>query len=217
MAIHERLRDYSQYAELKQLAFRIKAMQADRPFQTLAILSYFPKEGKTLLCAALAMAYADVARSRVAIIDTTTRRNEDSLTLSECLIPGDRRVVMLTMDELRHGTKTSGSDPARPVVHNPEIVTEIPAHPHEGRNTEGFRAVSEEGKPYGLVMMDTVALSSKNRNNVDPYMIARQTEAAVLVVSRPLLNSPEVSHALKVLREPGLHLIGVIANEEFAA
>ncbi len=223
-SVSERLKEFSQYAEMKQLAFRIKSLQAQKQFQSLAVLSYFPGEGKTFLCTALALAYADVSRSRVSIIDTSTRQNEGALTLQECLSPAERRVAVLSMEEIRNGTRNF-TDAASPtagnqVVHSPEIVSDA-AGPHartsRTADTPLFRAMTEEGKTHGLVIIDTVSLNSKNRSNVDPLMTARQSDASILVVGRKLLNSPEVEECMKIVQDPTLHLIGVVSNDEYSA
>lgn len=224
MPVSERIREFAQYSEIKQLAFRIKSLQAQKRFQSLAVLSYFAGEGKTLLCAALALAYADISRNQVCIIDTTTRYIEGSLRLPECLVATERRVAIMTMEDLRTGKANIAREgPAAagksPVVHSPEVVSGIPPQAVDGRAPDAtlFRAMSEEGKTHGLVLIDTVSLNSKNRGNVDPLGIARQSDAAILVVSRKLLNSSEVEQCMTIVRDHELHLMGVVANEEFAS
>jgi hypothetical protein len=62
-----------------------------------------------------------------------------------------------------------------------------------------------------------VPLNSKNKSNVDPLVVARQSDASILIVSRRLLDSPDVSACLKIARDPTLRLVGIMANEEFAS
>ena len=40
---------------------------------------------------------------------------------------------------------------------------------------------------------DTVSLTAKNRNNIDPMLVARLADASLLVVSRKLLKSAKLS------------------------
>lgn len=230
MAVSDRVKEYAQYSEIRQLAFRIKSAQAQKQFQSIAVLSCYPGEGKTLLCSALALSYADVSRSRVSIIDTITRPNEGSLSLYDCLGSTERRVAVVSMEDVRSG-KTSlsreGATPAagasRPVVHNPEVVSNLPPHvpPNsaEGRGPDSslFHAMTEEGKTHGLVLIDTVCLTSKNRSNIDPFGVARQSDASILVISKKLLNSREVDKCLKIVHDPELRLIGVVGNEEYSS
>src|ERR1041385_3285987 len=86
-AIYDRLRDITRYAEFKRLAYNIVAQQQQRQFRSLTVLSAFPMEGKTLFCAAVAMAYAETCRSSVLAVDATTYRNPESLTLRDCIDP----------------------------------------------------------------------------------------------------------------------------------
>src|SRR5262245_21117411 len=80
-ALQRSFQEYVQYAEVRHLAFNIVALQQEKMFHSLAVLSGLPGEGKTLVCAALAMAYADACRTKVLIVDTASVHNKHSLIL----------------------------------------------------------------------------------------------------------------------------------------
>jgi hypothetical protein len=79
-----------------------------------------------------------------------------------------------------------------------------------------IKKIASDGQAasYGLILLDTTALSVKNMRNVDPLVVARLSDASIVVVSRRLINKTDSGHDLKVLNDPGLHLIGMVSNEE---
>ncbi len=226
MSAGDHLREFAQYSELKQLAFNIATIQRQKMFHSLAVLSFFPGEGKTLFCATAAMAYADASRSRVLIVDTTTLQNQGSLHLQECLSPSWSSVDFMTMEEIRQGSnkisihESSQAEDERQTVHEPEIVTNTRFKAVSGQKSDQnlLRMVTqEEAKSHGLVLLDTAPLNSKNKGNVDPLVVARQSDASVLIISRQLLNAANVNDCLRIARDPSLRIIGLVGNEEFTS
>jgi len=224
-AIGNRLKEFMRYAELKQLAYNIAALQQEKRFHSLAVLSYFPGEGKTLLCAALAMAYVETCQARVLVVDTTTLQNKKSLVLKQCLATSLPMVDVMTLEQVR--SATNGLDPhPSPKVHapqapvvEPEIVESRSIRvPLPSVNDFSLlkKVVEDRFQEYGLVLLDTAPLSAKNKSNIDPLLVARLSDASAFVVSRKLLESHEVNDCLKVLDDPTLHLIGMVANEEIS-
>jgi hypothetical protein len=221
MPVRDRLREFIRYSELKQLAHNVAALQQEKMFYSLAVLSFFPAEGKTLVCAALALAYAETCRSKVLVVDTTTFQNKGSLALKDCFNGSASLVEAMSLEDLRRipGGSAQPSSSARP-ERAPALESEVVA----GRsisvttNRENDfslikRVAEDRSKPYGLVLMDTAPLQAKNRSNVDPLLVARLSGASVLVVSRKFLDAPNLSLSLRVLEDPALHLIGMISNE----
>src|SRR5258706_1278156 len=102
--IDSRFKEFIHYSELKQLAFKIEALQQEKAFRSLAVLSCLAGEGKTLFCAALAMAYVQTRRTSVLVIDTTTHQSEGSLVLKQCLGPSLPLVEEVSLEELRKGS-----------------------------------------------------------------------------------------------------------------
>ena len=224
MADGDRLKEFVQYSELKQLAFNIAMLQQEKRFHSLAVLSFFPGEGKTLFCAAAAMAYADACRSRALIIDTTTLRNRGSLELRDCFSPPSPAVDIMTMEDIRKGFDDDSepdsprTEQRRQTVHEPDVVmsTGIKTVSGQGSDQNLLRVAAQaKSKSHGLILMDTAPLNSRNRNNVDPLVVARQSDASVLIISRKLLNAADVSKCLKIARDPTLRLIGIVSNEAF--
>src|ERR1019366_1064929 len=99
--LYPRLKEVMNYSEIKRLVYSVVAMQQKKRFRTLSILSFFPAEGKTLFCAAMAMAYVEISRASVLVVDATTYHNPDSLVLKDCLDPSISQIDFLSLSE-RH-------------------------------------------------------------------------------------------------------------------
>jgi len=226
-ALYDRLKDLMHYSELKRLAYNILAQQQKKRFRTLAVLSAFPMEGKTLFCAAAAMAYVDTCRSNVLVVDTTTYHNPKSLNLKDCLDPSFPQIDYLSLAERR--TKSNGTNGAHAMPIDPRLARQQPTVEIEVvKNTavsvsvikESDHAliskVAEEGAgQYGLVLLDTVPLMAGNKGNIDPLLVAHLSDASVLIASPKLLNSSDLRACLKIIEDPAIHLIGMVSNEEF--
>jgi len=223
-ALYDRLKDLIHYSEIKRLAYKIIAQQQQKRFRSLAVLSSFPMEGKTLFCAAMAMAYAETSRASVLVVDTTTHQNSKSLTLKDCLDPSCTQIEYLSLAERR--TKSNGALSMPIDVHLARRQPSVEAEVVEGKAISVSvikesdhalitKVAEESAKQYGLVLLDTVALMARNKNNIDPLLAANLTDASVLMVSPKLLNASNLSACLKLVEDPALHLIGMVSNEEF--
>ena len=187
-----RLQEYSRYYELKQMAYNIAALQQEKAFHSLAVLSFLPGEGKTLFCAAMAMAYAEACKTKVLIVDTTTFHHKHSFVLKECLNGLAPLIQTASLEDLR-------SAPAATSMENDFSLIK--------------KVAEDRSQQHGLVLFDTAALQAKNRSNMDPLLIARLSSASVMVVSRTFLDAPHLTDSLKLLKDPALHLLGIISNE----
>jgi Mrp family chromosome partitioning ATPase len=216
----ERIKDYIRYSELRRLVYKIADLQRQRnAFSSLAVLSLFPSEGKTLFCAALAAAYADTCRTRVLAVDTTTLRSAKSLSLRQCLDPSNPMIDFISLTEHRNGA-TAVSD----VIHAPDGGAPGDAMDNGSGGMDLVmndqllvtQVTKNAAKRYGLVILDTASLDARNKNNIDPSLVAHLSDAGVLIVGSKTLNAPDLPARLHALEGAGLHLIGAVSNEEFA-
>jgi Mrp family chromosome partitioning ATPase len=225
-AFGERLKDFIRYSEVKHLLYKVIDLQHDRrtDFRSLAVLSAFPGEGKTLFCAALAMAYVDSCRSKILVVDTTTFHHPHSLALRQCIDPDHPQIDFMSLTEGSNGRNQLNSTPAdasetRDLAPEPErggdgdfAVSMV----LESEHSLIRRVAKDRAKQYGLVLLDTAALIARNKNNIDPSLVARLSDASVLIAGRTLLNAPQLDDQLKFLKDPDLHLIGVVSNEAYS-
>lgn len=215
----ERLKDFIRYSEVKQVLYRILDLQKERgtDFRSLAVVSALPGEGKTLFCTALAMAYVETCRARLLVVDTTTFNRPGSLILRQCLDPSHPQIDLLSLAEERrsaNGVKPlSGVERQEGPLGTDEREGLPPPSPMEIEHSLIRKVAKEHAKQYGLVILDTTALSVKNKNNLDPSLVARKSDASLLLVSRKLLESSDLGERLQQLMDPALHLIGVVSNE----
>lgn len=219
--IPNRLNDYIQYTEIKRLVDNVMILQRQKPFRSLAVLSFFSGEGKTLFAAATAMLYCQAAEARVLLVDTTTVQNPRSLSLRDCLDPSYPMIDYSSLTDHRKGS--NGVHPPHqehtpePAPLDVEVVNRLPSSlliQKESDQSLITKLLDERVSQYGLVLVDTAPIAVQNKNNIDPLVAARLCDASVLVVSPQLLQAPNMENLLKVARDPLLHLIGVISNEE---
>jgi Mrp family chromosome partitioning ATPase len=222
-AMSNRLQEYIHYSELKKLAYAIAGLQQEKMFYSLAVLSFFPGEGKTLFCAALAMAYAETCHEKVLVIDTTTIQNKRSLVLRDCFNGSTPLIDIMSLDELRKKVSNgNGSASANRFPENdgPALDSEV-VHDREIHLTTGKendfsllkKVTKDRSWHHGLMILDTAPLHARNRGNIDPSLVARLSDASVLVASRKFLDAPNLTNSLKVLEDPSLHLLGMVSNE----
>src|SRR3954451_17471476 len=102
-SLADRLKDITQYSEVKRLADNLMLLQRQKQFRSLAVLSLFPGEGKTLFCAMMAHAYSDAFQARVLVVDTTTFRHPKSLNLKQCIDPAHPLIDCISLEEYRQG------------------------------------------------------------------------------------------------------------------
>ena len=224
-ALASRLQEFTHYAELRQVAFNLAALQQEKKFHSLAVLSFFPAEGKTLFCAAMARAYADACRSKVLIVDTTTNQNKGSLLIEHCFEEEPPMTELVSLEVLRRNSNGAAVPPPGPGfpgekarVLVSDIVKNRSANGSEAKESDFAliqKTIEDPSRQYGLVLVDTAPLHARNRSNIDPLLMARMSQASVLVVSRKLLDSPHLNTSLKILEDPALHLIGMVSNEEY--
>lgn len=203
----DRLDDFIRYAEVKRLAGAIASLQRRKPFRALAVLSVEAGDGKTLLCAALARVYAQTCRSPILIIDAGGRRTPQSLELAACLERSPAVYCVRVGDGPPPSPAAAGDAPPAAVA--PQTLPEL----QDGDSALIRQALGEFPGPYGLILIDTEPLVGGGNGNVDPVLVARAAGAAVLVVGRRSLKSAALEGSLELLRDPGIRLLGLVANE----
>ena len=205
------------------MLYRVIDLQQERRsnFRSLAVLSAFPGEGKTLFCAALALVYAETFRSKILVVDTSTFHHPKSLALRQCIDPENPYIDFLSLLEDRNGSNGAKTGSAH---HSERQELALNAEPDadgnfavstvmESEHSLITKVAKERAKHYGLVILDTAPLTAQNKNNLDPFLVARLSDASVLIAGRKLLSAPQLDDQLRILSDPALHLIGVVSNE----
>jgi Mrp family chromosome partitioning ATPase len=200
----QKLRAFSRYSEIKQLADQVRSEQKDRGFKTLSVLSLNRGDGKTLLATTLAVTYAEALKRRVLIVDTATFHAEGSIHLEG--------VLELDSPSPSKGQVKKTVHPLLDLLVLKDRAFSEPGEVDEYKMDEILGGLESH---YELIVIDSSAVNVRNRNNFDPFVMARHSDASILVVSREGMQSASLGTILKPLQDPSLKLIGVIANEEF--
>lgn len=218
--VADRLKEVIHYAEIRRMADNILLLQQQKQFRSLAVLSLFPGEGKTLFCALMAMAYSEASQTRVLAVDSATLHTPRSLRLKMCLDPTYPMIDFLALEEYRQSANGNGSFSGHPEqdlpvrdTHNASVGLLV----RKESDQLLLRKLSEEhANQYGLILLDTTSLTTRNKGNIDPLVMARMADASVLVMNPHNANRSNIDIPLSLLKDPALHLIGIISNEEFS-
>jgi Mrp family chromosome partitioning ATPase len=198
MKHHHALQDYVRYAEIKEILDRLVQLQKTENFESLAILSESDGEGKTFLTATLALAFTERQRKKVLIVDTSNADRRNAVP-----VPARERNTKDLLSELLESSFDVDIISLKDYKGSKEIVDEYQIKDLFNLNRE----------KYGLILVDTSALSRKNRNNFDPLVIAYQCDASLLVSSKN--DAPEGSSSENKKRILGskIKLIGMVYNQ----
>jgi Mrp family chromosome partitioning ATPase len=167
-------------------------IQEDEQFNSVAVLSELNSEGKTLVTASLALAYSDRLKKKVLVIDTASERGATS-ALAELLDKTETVDVVALRDW--SGLK-KGAD--------------------GGQDADEYQLkilLTQVASQYGLILVDTCALSRRNRNNLDPAVIGRQCDAAILVSADSGAPDEVSVQNRKRLVASGVNLVGMVHNQ----
>lgn len=192
------LKEYVHFSEFKRILDKVITAHAEDQLKSIAVLSELPGEGKTFFTAALATGLSEVLQARILVIDTQTFNAEGHLTLDRAL----------EIDDLANGGPTE-----KTLLVKTDILplTNL----SQGKATE-FRigdVIKKYSDKYDLLIFDTSALSAKNRNNIDPWVVARHVDTNLLVVGRQTLRKNFSPIFFERKNANKLKIAGLVFNE----
>ncbi|MCB0333762.1 MAG: hypothetical protein KDD55_09710 [Bdellovibrionales bacterium] len=193
------LLDYIRRTEFKRMLNRIVMAQAEEGFRSISVLSEYPEEGRSFFISALALAYTRYLHSRVLIVETIEQTKNRSLFLQS--VVGEH----LPESENPHFEDDPGYI---------DLLTTRSLGEGEYDTADfqiGKYLQKLEGR-YDLVLVDTCPLSEVNARSIDPYIIARHTEAAVLITSPQSMKRSIVSPIVEQVKRMGVRLLGTVYN-----
>lgn len=196
--------DYIRYSEFKRLLGELAVMVDRDRFKTIAVLSEHPGEGKTFLVSAMALGYASLLDRKVLIVDTVIRNDEShSLYLKK-----------IYEEHLEYAPFLGGAK-----THVARMIELISPEMRENKEDSGDAAdfrigtyVNSIKDNYDLILVDTCALGAKNKRNIDPVIVARQSDASILVTSDRSLNRESVQRVKQIMAQWHVRVVGVIHN-----
>lgn len=195
------LRDFIQFAEMKQVLDHVLLLRNHRKLSTVAIVSEAPREGKTFFAAALALAWGEMVGKKVLLVDTSTFTGPWSLEL----------LSILECDE----AKATRGQPVRTLSKNVHVLQLKDWKNDEGAGFAEYqldRFIQAQKEQFDLVIFDTCALSATNRNNFDPVSISRRCDGALLVISQREARGGGMVTLKDRMDRERLPVLGVVKN-----
>lgn len=195
---------FTQYTEFKRLLDQVASSLAREGQKSVAILSELPQEGKTFFVSALALGYATLLGKTVLIVNTQGPgvdpwiRNQSD---HKALVHG-----VPTLPKSEGGTSNRLWKPID--IISPHLDEEL----SQSSDFQIGQYINAARERYDIILADTCALSSANRNNVDPIVIARHVDTSVLLTSRLSLNRKTITDTQSRLKQWNIKLTGVIHN-----
>lgn len=193
------LNEYINYSEIKQVIDNIHTQVKSQNIKTIAILSEFNEEGKSFFTATLCIAYSKFYNEKVLLIDTSTIKNNYSGFI----------------DASEKNKKKNDSIIKKTIFPNFDLVN-IQDFPRQNGEISEYQIdimAKEFSDDYSLVMIDTTAFGSRNRNNAHPLVIAKRCDSSILIVSEISSSKKELDRFQISLKESQVKLLGVIYNE----
>lgn len=190
------LRNYIRNPRFKRIVNQIATHQAATGTKSISILSYERNEGKSLFCAAIALAYSTFLNSQVLVIDSNKETSPflDSIT-------GDYSNQVSNREN--HPEKSFVD-----LVSAEEIEREY-SHNSDFYFAPYIKSVAER---YDLILIDTCALTEANEEKIDPMVLASQVDAVIVVNSVLSSNKKSIEKFAREIKTCGAQLIGTVFN-----
>jgi non-specific protein-tyrosine kinase len=219
----------------RTLRANLRFAATEAPFRTLAITSPSAHEGKTLIASNLAIAYAQ-AGDRVLLVDADLRRPGLHAIFGAERAPG---LVDLLLDvaQQREPRATRSHEIDAPAEETPRGASAVAVEERSGLDgivetavenlwllpsgttladpswVFGTRAVEILGerlvREWDLVIFDTAPIGPI----ADTLLLARQTDATILVARAGSTRPGQLEAAIQALRQAGSSVLGVVLND----
>lgn len=191
------LNEYINYSEIKQVIDNIHTQVKHQKIKTIAVLSEFNEEGKSFFTATLCIAYSKFYNEKVLLIDTSPIKNNFASFIDQEAKNAKDSIIKSTIF------------PNFDVVN----ILDFPRQNGEISEYQIDIMAKEFSDDYSLVMIDTTAFGSRNRNNAHPLVIAKRCDSSILIVSEISSSKKELDRFQLSLKESHVKLLGVIYNE----
>jgi capsular exopolysaccharide synthesis family protein len=186
----------------KGLRTSVLLSSADKPPQTILVSSIAPGEGKSSICACLALTIAQAGK-KVLLIDADMRRpvqhknfNLDNKTGLSSLLAGICDQTESTCNK---------------VVENLDIITSgpIPPNPSELLSSKRLASLlSHVSELYDMVIIDTPPLASVT----DPVVLSKHVDGLIIVTWAGKTTYEMLGKGIKQLREIKAPVTGLVLN-----
>jgi Mrp family chromosome partitioning ATPase len=208
--------EYIRHPSFKRLLNAISTAQERDRLKSLAVLSYFPGEGKTFFVSVLALGYASFLRKRVLIMDTVSQTRNESFYMGTVLgapeddpmTTGPSGTIDLVTTRNLHGTVPTAAE-----LH--ALGPDERVDDRIGYDTADFQIgpfLTGLSPSYDLILLDTCALTEVTKDHLDPIILAQQTDGSLLVTSDASMDRAVVQRVASDLSRAGVKIAGTVFN-----
>lgn len=210
--IRNPLFEYVRYTEFKRLLGQITLIMDGEGFNSITVVSELPEEGRTFFVSAVALGYSLLLDRRVLVVNTASQSQYRSLMHER----------IFQFGKVGQGFSGPPSPPdagsvgsllrPRPGI---ELISPFAGGENQVPVSSDFqlgRYIESLKESYDLVLFDTCALNANNKNNMDPVVIARQSDTAILLTSWKSMDRALLSRTQERLRHWNIRLMGTIFN-----
>ncbi len=218
--------DYIRFPACKRLVNSILRAQADTQSKSIAVLSPFPVEGKSVLISSVALGYMLLLGKRVLIMDTVSQSCDESFYFREvseqrshAALPPKKRlgcIDLITTKNLSrralmqsHKETVSACDPDMPIAYEPKMHFDS-ADFHVNPFVNSLKEF------YDLILMDTCALSEASKDTFDPLILAEHADTSLIFMSHDTLNRRTLSSLSRELKRQRIVPLGIVVDSSIA-
>ena len=184
------------HTEIKRLMNQIYTSQRASFFKTVAVLSESAGEGKSFFTAALALAYSNMMRSKVLVINT---------------VPDSPVGDLLLKSVVGVHSEANGTDKIARV----DLITarnDVNKQQALGSDFQLTNYIDRFSRGYNIVFIDTCALTKANNCMIDPIIVAKNVDTSILVVSPKSLGHASMRNMVGKLKRYGITPLGAVYN-----
>jgi Mrp family chromosome partitioning ATPase len=178
------LYEYLQHAQFKRLLSQIRSAEEVAGVRSIAIMSEFPREGKTFFTSVLALGYASLLKRRVAIVDTVTPRRKRDWAPMQYPLHGD----------------FIGS------LHVNDVTP-------DASDFQIGEYIATLERDYDLILLDTCSLAAANEFRMDPFIISSHADAALFLTSKRSLGKDQLIRLRRDVSRWKINVLGTVHNE----
>ena len=179
----------------------LKFLSSDQEVRVITITSAVPKEGKSTVCANLALAIAQLG-FRVLLIDADMRHPSQHAVWE---LPNSIGLSNVIVEQIQLKTAIAQAMP------NLYVLTSglVPPNPLALLNSRRMASLIEDfSQTYDFVIIDTPPLSAA----ADARILSAMTDGMLMVVQPKLVDSASAIAAKELLEQSGQNILGMVIN-----
>lgn len=195
--------EYVHRSECKRLLNQIAQAQERERFKSIILLSSFAGEGKSFLSMLLSFGFSTLMGKRVLLVDAVNQTQGRKLFLDRLMgfkHPSSRYAAELDDDEDGVGLIdliTTRSESSA-VLESCDFQM--------GPYVNGLKS------KYDLVLIDSCALESAGKFNMDPVVMSRYADRAIMVMTQKNMDAALMNRMKNQLERWGVKLLGTVYN-----